>query len=239
MFSETRYALNGDLRVAYRTSREGRSRHRVRPELVHLLRASAGAAVTSGVGRGDDVTRSADLLRPARHGSVRSRQAGRAADFGAMGRQHHRSARRSRESRSCPPRADGAVATAALFAATHPSRTTALVVIEGYADSRSPNGFDLEDSWMPLSPCGDREINTRSIQTCRGMRIFGQRGPEGTPGGEPTDRRTNIAADANGHASGASDNSRAHSGRPPRGRPVVPPASGRYIADHIPGREIR
>ena len=30
---------------------------------------------------------------------------------------------------------DGAFATAALFAATHPSRTTALVVLEGYADS--------------------------------------------------------------------------------------------------------
>jgi class 3 adenylate cyclase len=30
---------------------------------------------------------------------------------------------------------DGAVATAALFAATHPSRTSALVVIEGYADA--------------------------------------------------------------------------------------------------------
>jgi len=29
---------------------------------------------------------------------------------------------------------DGALATAALFAATHPSRTTALVVLEGYAD---------------------------------------------------------------------------------------------------------
>ena len=30
---------------------------------------------------------------------------------------------------------DGALATAALFAATHPSRTTALVVLEGYADA--------------------------------------------------------------------------------------------------------
>src|ERR1700758_2649831 len=29
---------------------------------------------------------------------------------------------------------DGALPTAALFAATHPSRTTALVVLEGYAD---------------------------------------------------------------------------------------------------------
>ena len=32
---------------------------------------------------------------------------------------------------------DGAFATGALFAATHPSRTTALVVLEGYADSRT------------------------------------------------------------------------------------------------------
>ena len=31
--------MNGDLRVAYRASPEGRARHRVRPELVHLLRA--------------------------------------------------------------------------------------------------------------------------------------------------------------------------------------------------------
>jgi pimeloyl-ACP methyl ester carboxylesterase len=30
---------------------------------------------------------------------------------------------------------DGALAPAALFAATHPSRTTALVVLEGYADA--------------------------------------------------------------------------------------------------------
>jgi pimeloyl-ACP methyl ester carboxylesterase len=31
---------------------------------------------------------------------------------------------------------DGAVATAALFAATYPSRTSALVVLDGYADPR-------------------------------------------------------------------------------------------------------
>ena len=33
---------------------------------------------------------------------------------------------------------DGAFATGALFAATHPSRTTALVVLEGYADTMQP-----------------------------------------------------------------------------------------------------
>ena len=98
MFSETRYALNGDLRVAYRASRDRSSRHRVRPELVHELRGLSGATVPSRVGRGDDIARSADLLRPAGHRSLRSRHAGRAADLGAMGRQHHRGARRSRKS---------------------------------------------------------------------------------------------------------------------------------------------
>ena len=42
---------------------------------------------------------------------------------------------------------DGALATAALFAATHPSRTTALVVLEGYADPvcRRPDALDPEE----------------------------------------------------------------------------------------------
>ena len=52
-----------------------------------------------------------------------------------MGRQHHRGAGRSWQPRSGSPAVDGAFATAALFAATHPSRTTALVVLEGYARS--------------------------------------------------------------------------------------------------------
>ena len=42
---------------------------------------------------------------------------------------------------------DGAFATAALFAATHPSRTTALVVLEGYADpmAERTDGLDPEE----------------------------------------------------------------------------------------------
>ena len=99
-------ALCAERGLARRLSRVTRrsARHRVRPELVHVLRNPSGAAVPSRVGRGDDVARSADLLRPAGHGSVRSRHAGRAADLGAMGRQHHRGAGRSRESRSGPRR---------------------------------------------------------------------------------------------------------------------------------------
>ena len=49
---------------------------------------------------------------------------------------------------------DGAVATAALFAATHPSRTTALVVLEGYADPQATDSDLDEDAVDAWSPCG-------------------------------------------------------------------------------------
>ena len=41
----------------------------------------------------------------------------------------------------------GTLATGALFSATHPSRTTALVVLEGYADpmAQRTNGLDIEE----------------------------------------------------------------------------------------------
>ena len=50
----------------------------------------------------------------------------------------------------------GAFATAALFAATHPSRTTALVVLEGFADpmANAPMGSLARKSSPPWSPCG-------------------------------------------------------------------------------------
>ena len=50
-----------------------------------------------------------------------------------MGRQHHHGARRSREREAVLLASAGAVATGALFAATHPSRTAALVALESYA----------------------------------------------------------------------------------------------------------
>jgi hypothetical protein len=69
------------------------------------LRAGAelGGFFVGMGGRGDDIARSTRLFRPAGHGSVRSRHAGRAADLGAVGRQHHRSVGRSRKPRSGPP----------------------------------------------------------------------------------------------------------------------------------------
>jgi class 3 adenylate cyclase len=48
---------------------------------------------------------------------------------------------------------DGAFATGALFAATHPSRTTALVVLEGYADpmAERTDGLDSEEVMAALA----------------------------------------------------------------------------------------
>jgi hypothetical protein len=48
----------------------------------------------------------------------------------------------------------GAFATAALFAATHPSRTAALVVLEGYADpmAQRTDGLDREETNAALVP---------------------------------------------------------------------------------------
>jgi pimeloyl-ACP methyl ester carboxylesterase len=137
MFSETRYALNGDLRVAYRTVGEGPRDIVVVPnwfttcELFPELPSVQGwvEAMTSlgrliffdqpGTGASDPVTPSAlptleqwaDSIT-----AVLDDLGGHEAVLLAI--------------------YDGALAPAALFAATHPSRTTALVVLEGTADAR-------------------------------------------------------------------------------------------------------
>src|SRR6202158_515920 len=129
MFSETRYALNGDLRVAYRTSHEGPrdivvvpgwfTNCEVAPELPFLqgwveAMTSLGRLIffdQPGTGASDPVTPGAlptleqwaDSIT-----AVLDDLGSREAVLLAVG---------------------GAVAPAALFAATHPSRTTALVVL--------------------------------------------------------------------------------------------------------------
>jgi pimeloyl-ACP methyl ester carboxylesterase len=74
---------------------------------------------------------------------------------------------------------DGSFATAALFAATHPSRSTALVVHEGYADPRqeSPGRVPVEEvlaagvaAWgtgeyeYAINPCR-RRLKTDPVST--------------------------------------------------------------------------
>lgn len=134
MFSETRYATNGDLRIAYRASAEGERDILVIPnwfsncELTPELPATRGwvEAMTSlgrliffdqpGMGASDPVPGGALPTLEMWVDSI-------SAVLNALG---------SRETVLIA--GVGALAAGALFAATHPSRTTGLVVLEGYAD---------------------------------------------------------------------------------------------------------
>jgi len=147
MFSETRYALNGDLRVAYRTSREGPrdivfvpmwfSNCEVLPELPPIqgwveAMTTLGRLIffdQPGMGASDLVTPGALPTLEQWADSI----TGVLDDLG------------SREAVLLA--SAGALAPTALLAATHPSRTTALVVLEGYADplAERADGIDPEE----------------------------------------------------------------------------------------------
>jgi class 3 adenylate cyclase len=134
MFSETRYALNGDLRVAYRTSRGGPrdivfvptwfTCCEVLPELPSIqgwveAMTSLGRLIffdQPGTGGSDPVTPGALPTLEQWADSI-------TAVLDDLGSQE-----------AVLIAGVGAFATGALFAATHPSRTTALVALEVYAD---------------------------------------------------------------------------------------------------------
>src|SRR6201989_371940 len=137
VFSETRYAMNGDLRVAYRASREGPRDIVLVPnwftncEVLPDLPSIQGwiEAITSlgrlilfdqpGTGASDPVTPDAMPNMEQWADSITAVL----DDIGS--------------SEAVLVAISGALAPAALFAATYPSRTTALVVLEGYADRLS------------------------------------------------------------------------------------------------------
>jgi class 3 adenylate cyclase/pimeloyl-ACP methyl ester carboxylesterase len=134
MFSETRYALNGDLRVAYRASREGErdivfvpnwfNSCEILPELPSLqgwieAMSSLGRLIffdQPGTGGSDPVTPNALPTLEQWADSITAVLDDLGSDEAVL-----------------IASVDGALAPAALCAATHPSRTTALVVLECYA----------------------------------------------------------------------------------------------------------
>src|ERR1700744_1526830 len=134
MFSETRYALNGDLRVAYRASREGPrdivfvpnwfTNCEVFPELPSL---QGWAEAMTSLGRliffDQPGTGSSDPVTPGAPPTLEQWADSITAVLDDVG---------SREAALVV--FGGALSPAALFAATYPSRATALVVLEGYAD---------------------------------------------------------------------------------------------------------
>ena len=238
MFSETRYALNGDLRVAYRASREGPrdivfvpnwfTNCEVFPELPSL---QGWVEAMTSLGRliffDQPGTGASDPVAPGALPTLEQWADSITAVLDDLG---------SREAVLLA--IDGAFATAALFAATHPSRTTALVVLEGYADP----GDRTEWARRRSPRCDGRHVGHGGDAACpeSGHAVErgdpGSVGPTRTPGGEPTDRRPHDASRGRiGRAGAASDSPRAHPRRPAHRRPVVPPEMGKYVADHISG----
>ncbi len=132
---------------------------------------------------------------------------------------------------------NGAFAPAALFAATHPSRTTALVVLDGYADAGGPHSFERKrraatrDMWgtgeiqhlmNPDMPWNEeiRATWARMERLAASPATRALMMPLMTEVDVravlPTIRVPTLVVH---HAEDA----------------IIPPAKGRYIAEHIPG----
>jgi pimeloyl-ACP methyl ester carboxylesterase len=156
MFSETRYALNGDLRVAYRASREGPrdivfvsnwfTCCEVLPELPSL---QGWAEAMTSLGRliflDQPGTGSSDPVTPGALPTLEQWADSITAVLNDLG---------SSEAVLLAS-AGGALVPAALFAATHPSRATALVVLDGYA--------------LPLAERSDGIVGIDSQEAIAGM----------------------------------------------------------------------
>jgi class 3 adenylate cyclase/pimeloyl-ACP methyl ester carboxylesterase len=135
VFSETRYALNGDLHVAYRASDEGPrdlvfvpnwfTCCEILPELPSL---QGWVEAMTSLGRliffDQPCTGASDPVEPGALPTLEQWADSITAVLDDVG-----------STEAVLLAAAGAVTPAALFAATHPSRTTALVVLEGYADA--------------------------------------------------------------------------------------------------------
>jgi class 3 adenylate cyclase len=134
MFSETRYAMNGDLRVAYRASAEGERDIVFVPNwftccehFPELPSLQGWVEAMTSLGRliffDQPGTGASDLVTPSALPTLEQWADSITSVLDDLG---------SREAVLLA--VSGAFAPAALFAATHPSRTTALVVLEGYAE---------------------------------------------------------------------------------------------------------
>ncbi len=152
MFSETRYALNGDLRVAYRASREGPRDIVFVPNwftccehLPELPSLQGWVEAMTSLGRliffDQPGTGASDPVTPGALPTLEQWADSITAVLDELG---------SREAVLLA--SDGGSMTGALFAATHPSRTTALIVLEGYALSagQTPDGLDREENQAAL-----------------------------------------------------------------------------------------
>lgn len=137
MFSETRYARNGNLRVAYRASPPGERDIVFLPNwftccevLPEVLSMYGWVEAMTSFGRliffDQPGTGASDPIVPGAMPTLEQWTDSITAVLDDLG---------SREAVLIA--VDGSVATGVMFAATHPTRTSALVVLEGYADSKT------------------------------------------------------------------------------------------------------
>ena len=241
MFSETRYALNGDLRVAYRASREGPrdivfvpnwfTSCEVVPELPSIqgwveAMTSLGRLIffdQPGTGASDPVTPGALPTLEQWADSI-------TAVLDDLG-----------------------------------SREAVLLAVDARVRARGAVRGDTSVAHhragraRRLRRCGRHPTGSRRIPSCDGPHV-GQRGDstsdesghavergdpgnvgsDGTPGGEPRDRCSHDAARGGiGRAGGPSDSPRADPGRPPRRRRAHPAREGQVHRRAHTRREIR
>jgi class 3 adenylate cyclase/pimeloyl-ACP methyl ester carboxylesterase len=156
MFSETRYALNGDLRVAYRASREDPrdlvfvpnwfTNCEVFPELPSVQRwVEAMTSLGRLIFLDQPGTGASDPVAPGALPTLEQWADSITAVLDDLG---------SRE--AVLVASSGTLATGALFAATHPSRTTALVVLEGYT-ARAASEIEIRAAMLAKWGTGEME----------------------------------------------------------------------------------
>jgi len=240
MFSETRYAMNGDLRVAYRASRKGQRDIVFIPNwstccdlLPELPSLQGWVEAMTSLGRliffDQPGTGASDPVTPGALPTLEQWADSITAVLDDLG---------SRE--AVLVAFDGSFATGALFAATHPSRTTALVALEGYANQsmEHTDGVDREETIAAsLAMWGTGELQhvlnpdmpwneeiraawAREERLAASPRIGALMMPLATEldvrAVLPTIRVPTLVVQ---HTDD----------------PLIPPEWGKYIADHIPG----
>jgi class 3 adenylate cyclase/pimeloyl-ACP methyl ester carboxylesterase len=239
MFSETRYAMNGDVRVAYRASREGPRDIVFAPspffccEVLPELPSIQGwvEAMTSlgrlifldqpGTGVSDPVTPGALPTLEQWADSI-------TAVLDDLG-----------SSEAVLVAVGGALATAALFAATHPSRTTALVALQVFANplAERTDGLttkDLFDTAVAVWGTGEmqRALNP-DMPWNEEIRATWAREERLTASPATVALMMQLVSELDVRAV-------LPTVRVPTlvvqhtDDPIIPPAAGKYVADHIP-----
>ncbi|HEX5252378.1 MAG TPA: adenylate/guanylate cyclase domain-containing protein [Mycobacterium sp.] len=235
MFSETRYAMNGDLRVAYRASAKGArdivfvpnwfTCCEVLPELPSI---QGWVEAMTSLGRliffDQPGTGASDPVAPGAMPTLEQWSDSITAVLDDLG---------SRQAVLLGM--VGSLATAALFAATHPSRTTALVILEGTADTSDEALASTRAATTAMWGTGELQLLLNpDMPWNEEIRASWARMERMAASPRTVALMSELVSDLNMQAvlptvrvptlvvHHADD-------------PVIPPAEGRHVADHIPG----